>query len=175
MSKFLSLVLRHAPETIGIELDEAGWTDVELLVLQCKQKFSNFSHEELHALVAESDKQRFSFNADNTKIRASQGHSIPITLGYLVHDPPELLYHGTVQRFVASIGKAGLRKQKRHHVHLSADTQSAVIVGKRRGPPIVLTVHAQKMVAAGKVFYRSDNGVWLTDSVPPVYITFPEE
>ena len=175
MSTFLSLVLRHAPQTVGIELDAAGWTDVDRLVLQCKQKFANFSHEELHALVAESDKQRFSFNTDKSKIRASQGHSIPVALGYLEHAPPELLYHGTVQRFVANIRKEGLHKQKRHHVHLSADTQSAVIVGKRRGPPIVLTVHAQKMVAAGKVFYRSDNGVWLTDSVPSAYITFPED
>jgi putative RNA 2'-phosphotransferase len=173
ISKFLSLVLRHRPETIGIELDAQGWTDVETLIAKLKRRFNGFNMEVLEQVVAENNKQRFSFNPKKTKIRASQGHSVAVALDYKPVLPPEILYHGTVGKFLGLIAKSGLKKMSRHHVHLSKDLGTAENVGSRRGEAIILQVKAGEMHRDGFEFYQSDNGVWLTDNVPPKYILFP--
>ena len=172
-SKFLSLVLRHRPGVIGIELDPNGWTDVgELLNLAAKQGRS-ISMDLLRCVVRDNDKQRFVFNTDETRIRANQGHSVSIDPGLEARDPPACLYHGTATRFLASIRGAGLLRGNRQHVHLSPDVVTATQIGQRHGKPIVLGIDAGRLHAQGHVFYLSDNGVWLTDDVPAAYITFP--
>lgn len=173
-SKFLSLVLRHEPERIGIALDEAGWTDVDGLLAAAASHGVVITREELEEIVASSDKQRFALSADGARIRANQGHSVPVELGLAPLAPPVLLYHGTPSRFVESIRATGLRKGERHHVHLSADAETARIVGSRRGPPVILIVRAADMANAGHVFYRSENGVWLVEHVPPEFLEIPE-
>lgn len=172
-SKFLSLVLRHEPERIGITLDDAGWTDVNVLLAAAAAHGVAVTREELEQIVASSDKQRFALSPDGARIRANQGHSVPVELGLAPLAPPMLLYHGTPSRFVDSIRATGLRKGERHHVHLSADAETARIVGSRRGPPVILIVRAADMAAAGHVFYRSENGVWLVDHVPPAFLEIP--
>jgi putative RNA 2'-phosphotransferase len=169
-SKFLSLVLRHRPETIGIELDAEGWVDVEDLLAACARHGRTISRDQLDDLVRTNDKQRFAFSADGSRIRANQGHSLPVDLGLVPVEPPELLYHGTVRHFLDSIRRDGLTKGKRHHVHLSPDIQTATRVGQRRGRPIVLVIEAGRMFRERHKFYRSENGVWLTDAVPAAYI-----
>ena len=170
ISKFLSLVLRHKPEEIGLVLDENGWAGVTNL-LEKSSKFGNsFTLEELKEVVATNDKKRFSFDETNAKIRASQGHSIEVEIGFEEKTPPPILYHGTVERNLKSILKTGLEKMKRHHVHLSSETETARNVGKRYGEPIILQVEAEKMSASGIKFYISANGVWLVDSVPPEFL-----
>jgi putative RNA 2'-phosphotransferase len=173
VSKFLSLVLRHQPELIGIKLDEAGWAEVDALLTAMAAHQRAISRNQLQQIVAESDKQRFAFSDDGQKIRASQGHSVEVELGYAAAKPPERLYHGTVEKFLASIRQAGLIKGSRHHVHLSSDWATAMQVGARRGKPVVLVVRCQEMHAAGISFFISANGVWLTDHVPPEHIDFP--
>jgi len=170
-SKFLSLVLRHKPEKIGIVLDHAGWVSVDEL-LKALDKFGRtITLEELKFIVENNDKKRFSFSEDNKRIRANQGHSIKVDLDYSEIEPHNLLYHGTVTNFLNSIYKDGLKKMKRHHVHLSGDLETAVIVARRRNSKIViLVIDAPKMYEDGYTFYLSDNGVWLTDCVPPKYI-----
>jgi putative RNA 2'-phosphotransferase len=174
ISKFLSLVLRHQPEKIGMVLDEAGWVDVDVLLEAMARNGMALSAEELSVVVANSDKQRFRLSEDGKQIRANQGHSIPVELGYQPAVPPDVLYHGTPERFVASIRQQGLLKGQRHHVHLSADVASAEKVGERRGRPVVLAIDAAKMHREGSLFFVSDNGVWLTDHVPAMYLMFPE-
>ncbi len=170
ISKFLSLVLRHKPQEIGITLDEAGWVSVrELLDAMGRSKFP-VSEAELNEVVDTCDKKRFAFSEDRQKIRASQGHSVAVELGYEPAVPPETLYHGTVDRFLNSIRKAGLIKGKRHHVHLSVDVPTAMKVGERRGDPILLKVSSGQMHRDGVPFFVSANGVWLTEHVPPEYI-----
>jgi putative RNA 2'-phosphotransferase len=169
-SKFLSLILRHRPDVIGIQLDAEGWVPVEDLLAACAQHGRAISREQLDTVVRTNDKQRFALSADGTRIRANQGHSLPIDLGLVPVEPPELLYHGTVPRFLDSIRRDGLTKGKRHDVHLSPDIQTATKVGQRRGRPIVLVIEAGRMFRDGHKFYRSDNGVWLTNAVPPGYI-----
>jgi putative RNA 2'-phosphotransferase len=169
-SKFLSLVLRHRPDVIGIELDVEGWVSVEDLLAACAQHGRAITREQLDAVVRTNDKQRFALSADGSRMRANQGHSLPIDLGLVPVEPPELLYHGTVPRFLESIRRDGLTKGNRHHVHLSPDIQTATKVGQRRGRPIVLVVAAGRMFRDGHKFYRSENGVWLTDSVPPGFL-----
>ncbi len=169
-SKFLSLVLRHRPDVVGITLDAEGWVPVEDLLAACAQHGRAISREQLDAAVRTNDKQRFAFSADGTRIRANQGHSVPIDLGLAPVEPPELLYHGTVPRFLESIRRDGLTKGQRRHVHLSPDVGTATKVGQRRGRPVVLVVEACRMFRDGHTFYRSENGVWLTDAVPPEYI-----
>src|SRR5690242_6516739 len=142
LSKFLSLVLRHDPARIGIALDSAGWIDVAALLEACAAHGVVISRDELAHIVATSDKQRFALSADGTRIRANQGHSVAVELGLAPAAPPPLLYHGTVDRFVASIRTHGLVKGSRHHVHLSADSATAHKVGGRRGKPVVLTIRA---------------------------------
>jgi putative RNA 2'-phosphotransferase len=169
-SKFLSLVLRHRPDMIGITLDAEGWVPVEDLLAACAQHGRAISREQLNVVVRTNDKQRFAFSADGSRIRANQGHSVPIDLGLVSVEPPELLYHGTVPRFLDSIRREGLKKGNRHHVHLSPDVGKATKVGQRRGRPVILVIEAGRMFRDGHKFFRSENGVWLTDAVPPAYI-----
>ena len=175
ISKFLSLVLRHQPETIGIELDEHGWTDTATLLRQFSQHQRPLTLAELRHVVDTNAKKRFAFNDDGSRIRASQGHSVDVELGYQPVPPPELLYHGTATRFLPGIQAEGLRKGSRHHVHLSADEVTARQVGSRQGRPVILRIRAGEMAAAGHLFYQSANGVWLADHVPVAFIEFPAE
>jgi len=171
LSKFLSLVLRHQPEIIGISLDGQGWVGVSELLKKSAAYGKPFSLESLEYIVETNSKKRFAFSGDKRKIRASQGHSIDIDLGYQPQMPPEILYHGTATQFVESILKSGLDKRKRTHVHLSADRETARKVGQRHGKPVIFEVAAQEMLGAGHAFYLSENGVWLTDVVPAEFLT----
>jgi putative RNA 2'-phosphotransferase len=173
VSKLLSLVLRHKPELIGIVLDDAGWTDVEALLAAATAHGTPITRAELEQVVATSDKQRFALSPDGARIRANQGHSVEVDLQLAPADPPERLYHGTVARFVEGIRELGLIRGARHHVHLSADEDTAKRVAGRRGKPIVLIVRAGEMARAGHVFHRSENGVWLVEHVPPPFIELP--
>jgi uncharacterized protein (TIGR02452 family) len=175
VSKFLSLVLRHDPARIGITLDDAGWTDVDALLVASAAHGVVISRAELDDVVATSDKQRYAFSDDKTRIRANQGHSVPVSLGLPAALPPDTLYHGTVAAAVPGIKTGGIQKGARHDVHLSAELDTATKVGGRRGKPVILIVRAGAMAAAGHAFYRSENGVWLTDHVPPRFIEFPHE
>jgi putative RNA 2'-phosphotransferase len=161
LSKRLSYVLRHAPDSAGLTLDDAGWVDVEELLTALEM-----TRPQLEAAVAGNDKQRFAFDPTGTRIRASQGHSVAVDLGYTAESPPDVLFHGTVERFLPSILEQGLRPGNRHAVHLSADVATATRVGARRGRPVVLRVDAAAMAAEGAVFTCSANGVWLVDAVP---------
>ena len=170
ISKFLSRVLRHHPQAIGLSLDPQGWADVEQLLAQARRLGVELTLATLQEVVEQNDKQRFAFSADKARIRANQGHSIPVDLGLEPTPPPEFLYHGTAVRFSASIKERGLVPGRRNHVHLSADENTAARVGGRHGSPIVLKVQAGLMHAAGYQFYLSANGVWLTEQVPAQYI-----
>jgi putative RNA 2'-phosphotransferase len=173
VSKFLSLVLRHQPDKIGLTLDAQGWANVDELLSKANQHGMRLTRDLMQQVVAQNDKQRFAFNADGTRIRANQGHSIKIDLGLEPLAPPEQLYHGTATRFVASIRQKGLLRGRRDYVHLSPDEMTARKVGARHGEPLVLVVNAGQMHAAGFTFYRAANGVWLTDHVPVEYLKFP--
>ncbi len=175
ISKFLSLVLRHRPETIDVEPDHSGWVRVDVLLRGCREVGRAMSFEQLQEVVATNDKKRFEFSADGAMIRASQGHSINVDLGYSAADPPEILYHGTAAGNIKAIKAQGLVKRQRHHVHLSPDAETAESVGRRYGRPIVLKVRAADLAAAGAEFFLSTNGVWLTDCVGPEYLQFPED
>ncbi|MCD6051640.1 MAG: 2'-phosphotransferase [Verrucomicrobia bacterium] len=170
LSKFLSLVLRHEPERIGITLDNAGWVPVIELIAACQKHGKSLTVTSLEEIVATSDKKRFAFSDDGQRIRANQGHSVGVDLGLTPVPPPEILYHGTVEKFLPSIRSEGLRKGERHHVHLSKDETTAIKVGERRGQAIILKIAAGRMHAEGHPFFLSANGVWLTDHVPPDYI-----
>lgn len=173
-SKFLSKVLRHAPESVGLELDDAGWVDVDDLLAAASRAGVAMDRATLQRVVAENDKQRFALSPDGLRIRASQGHSVTVELGLQPVVPPEVLFHGTADRNVKSIRQQGLIPGRRTHVHLSADEATAVNVGRRHGRPVVLRVRAGEMHRAGHAFFRSDNGVWLTAAVPPGHLDFPE-
>jgi putative RNA 2'-phosphotransferase len=167
ISKRLSYILRHAPDSVGLTLDENGWASVHDLM----SKFGRpLSIEDLNEVVETNEKKRFAFNDDLTKIRASQGHSIEIDLAYQPTTPPEFLFHGTATRFIESIKKDGLLKGSRHHVHLSLDEVTARKVGARHGSPVILTLKSKEMYEAGYVFYVSENDVWLTEHVPTRFI-----
>ena len=170
-SRFLSLVLRHRPEAIGLRLDAQGWVAVDELLAALAAHGRSMTRAELEALVRDSDKQRFALRGD--RIRASQGHSIAVDLGLAPQAPPVVLYHGTIARALPSIRREGLIKGSRTHVHLSADRETALKVGARRGAPVLLRISAAAMHAAGHAFFLSDNGVWLVDAVPPRFLTFP--
>jgi putative RNA 2'-phosphotransferase len=174
ISRFLSLVLRHKPETIGISLSEEGWTNVDDLIAAMNLHGHEIDFDTLEWIVETNDKQRFSFSDDGAMIRANQGHSVEVNLGYKPTPPPATLYHGTVSKFLPAIRESGIQKGQRHHVHLSASLEVATTVGKRRGEPVILIIRAQEMQDAGHPFYLSANGVWLTDQVPPKFIEFPE-
>ncbi|MGY2083620.1 RNA 2'-phosphotransferase [Blastococcus sp. SYSU DS0539] len=166
MSKRLSFVLRHRPDSVGLTLDAAGWADVDQLLAALR-----ITREQLEHVVAANDKRRFAFDDTGSRIRASQGHSVVVDLGYRPERPPAELFHGTVERFLPAILAEGLRPGRRHAVHLSADVATARAVGGRRGRPVVLRVDAGAMAAGGAVFSRSANGVWLVDAVPPRFLT----
>ncbi len=172
ISKFMSLVLRHQPELIGLELNENGWANVNELIDKMKTKGVEADFELINIVVETNDKKRFAFNEDKSMIRASQGHSIEVELNLPEVDPPEYLFHGTVQIFVDVIQKEGLKRMSRQHVHLSKDRDTAIKVGSRRGKPVILLIQAAKMHADGYKFYLSENEVWLTDEVPVHYIQF---
>ena len=172
ISKFLSYVLRHNPDKLGITLDTNGWTSVAILLEKINVGEYSLSMEELEEVVATNNKKRFAFNEDKTKIRANQGHSINVDLALESKVPPNYLYHGTVEKFMPSIREKGLIKGSRHHVHLSADKETAINVGSRRGKPIILTIRSGEMQAKDHTFYQSENGVWLTDVVPTEFIEF---
>ena len=174
-SKFLSLVLRHEPERIGLKLGDAGWVSVDELLTALKRHGAPILLEQLKHIVATSDKKRFAFSDDGARIRASQGHSVEVDLQYAPQTPPEVLYHGTATRFLDAIRQHGLQKMARHDVHLSGETKVTLQVGGRHGKPALLTIRAGEMHRAGFVFRCSANGVWLVDHVPPQYIDFPEE
>ena len=173
ISKLMSLALRHRPQVLGLELDEGGWCEVTQLVAALKRREAGFDRSRLELVVAENDKKRFAFSEDGQRIRANQGHSITVDLGYQQLEPPEELYHGTATHFLASIRKKGLIKGQRHHVHLSADVQTAQQVGVRLGKLSLLRVRSGAMHRSGHPFFRSDNGVWLCEAVPPEYLHFP--
>jgi putative RNA 2'-phosphotransferase len=167
VSKFLSRHLRHEPGRLGLELEPGGWVVVDELLAACAARGVALSRAELDEVVARNDKSRFAFDAAGTRIRASQGHSVPVDLGLMPVAPPSRLFHGTGEGRVDAILRDGLRPMGRHHVHLSSDEGTARRVGARHGRPVVLEVDAGDLAAAGHVFLRSDNGVWLTDAVPP--------
>jgi putative RNA 2'-phosphotransferase len=169
-SKFLSLILRHQPEMIGVALDPQGWIEVDVLLAALARHGHPLSRGELEHLVANNDKKRFAFSEDGRRIRANQGHSTAVDLALEPRVPPERLYHGTVERFLTGIFSEGLKKGERHHVHLSPDGEIAARVGQRRGKPVILEIAAGAMHRAGHVFFRSENGVWLTDHVPPQFL-----
>ena len=168
-SKFLSLILRHKPQLIGLELDEHGWADVEDLIRRVNMK-RPLNRSMLEQIVATDEKQRYSFSADGKLIRANQGHSIAVDVELAELEPPKILYHGTSEKFVASIRLQGLIKKSRLYVHLSSDIETAIKVGKRHGTPKIFLVDSGKMFADGYKFFRSVNGVWLTEHVPVKYL-----
>lgn len=172
LSKFLSLVLRHKPEEIGVAMDANGWVNVDELLDNCQAKGWQITFETLDELVSNNDKQRFAFNDDYTLIRANQGHSINVDLQLQPTEPLELLYHGTVDKFIEGIRINGLQKMQRQHVHLSKDLTTAIKVGSRRGKPVILKIRAAEMHKDGFSFYLSENGVWLCEQVPVKYIEF---
>ena len=170
----LSYGLRHAPADLGIALDAAGWADVAQLLAALGDRGEAVTRAELEALVRASDKQRFAFSADGARIRANQGHSVAVDLGLARREPPALLYHGTVDRFLDAIRASGLLRGARSHVHLSADEGTAEkVAGRRRGARVILRVRAGEMHGEGLAFYCSENGVWLTEHVPARYIDYP--
>jgi putative RNA 2'-phosphotransferase len=164
-SKRLSYVLRHRPDSVGLTLDDAGWVDVDDLLSALRM-----TRADLDEVVRRNDKQRFALDPSGTRIRASQGHSVPVALGYTARTPPDELFHGTVERFLPSILAEGLRPGKRHAVHLSPDVATARTVGARRGRPVVLRVDAAALAVGGATFTRSANGVWLVPAVPPQHL-----
>jgi putative RNA 2'-phosphotransferase len=170
-SKFLSYVLRHAPESIGLALDEQGWVALDLLIERANASGRKLDRASVLKVVAENDKKRFTVSDDGKRIRAAQGHSVRVDLNLVPTAPPEVLYHGTADRFLESILRDGLKPQSRQQVHLSNDVNTASVVGRRHGRPVVLKVEAGAMHRDGKSFYRADNGVWLTDDVPPRYLS----
>ncbi|MEU4512949.1 RNA 2'-phosphotransferase [Nonomuraea wenchangensis] len=170
VSKFLARHLRHDPGRIGLTLDPAGWVPVEELLSAAAAHGFPITPAELARVVATNDKRRYVI--EDGRIRASQGHSVPVDLGLPPAEPPGVLYHGTVGRFLSAIRREGLRPMGRHHVHLSSDRDTAIRVGARRGAPVVLVVRADAMHADGHVFHLSANGVWLTGHVPPAYLAF---
>ena len=172
MSKFLSLVLRHRPDLIGIQLDTAGWVEVDRLLEALERYGRPLDRAKLVQIVTNDNKSRYAFSPDGRKIRANQGHSVAVELGYAPQTPPVTLYHGTPERNVSAILRQGLHRGQRHHVHLSADIATARSVGQRRGPARILRIDAAAMHRDGHPFLLSENGVWLVSSVPVQYLTF---
>jgi len=175
ISKFLSLILRHSPETIHLTIDKNGWANIDELISNAnKYKKMYLSTELIKTIVETNDKQRFSISDDGKRIRANQGHSIQIDLELECKTPPDILYHGTTDRFLDSILKDGLKPMSRQYVHLSQSEETALSVGKRHGKPIILYIMAKTMYDEGYKFYLSENNVWLVDNVPAKYIELKE-
>jgi putative RNA 2'-phosphotransferase len=172
-SKFLSYVLRHAPQAIDLALDSEGWGVVDALIEDAARQGQSLSRSLIEQVVASSDKKRFELSADGQRIRAVQGHSTPsVDRAFEPKQPPHTLFHGTAERFLDSIRREGLKPGSRHHVHLSADERTACAVGQRYGKPVVLKVDAGRMHAQGFVFYQAENGVWLATAVPPQFLRY---
>lgn len=174
ISKFMSLVLRHRPTDFGVELDAHGWARIEDLIAAAQQQGHALDRELLEQVVRENDKQRFAIHESGLWIRARQGHSVKVDLELVAIEPPPELFHGTANEAVPSIRRQGLLKRSRHHVHLSPDAETARKVGSRHGSPVVLTVASGAMHREGISFFRSENGVWLVESVPVRFLRFPE-
>lgn len=172
-SKYISLILRHKPEAIGISLDEHGWANVNELIAGVSRTHP-LTMEQLEELVRTDDKQRYTFNHDKTRIRANQGHSIPVDVELQETPPPDILYHGTGHKYSKEIDRTGLISKSRLYVHLSEDISTAINVGSRHGTPVLYKIMARKMYADGHTFYRSVNGVWLTKKVPAEYLSKQE-
>ena len=170
LSRFISLILRHKPDTIGITLDEHGWASVSELLSGINACGNEIDMKTLEEIVAEDDKQRYSFNEDKTKIRANQGHSVNVDVELKKAEPPEILFHGTGEKYVSSIKSEGLKPKSRLYVHLSSDGETAVKVGSRDGKPVVFEVNSGEMSRRGFEFFISENGVWLTKFVPAEYL-----
>ncbi|WP_187428232.1 putative RNA 2'-phosphotransferase [Roseobacter fucihabitans] len=171
-SKFLSRILRHEPELIDVRIDRRGWVQVDELLLKLKKAGRGLTKAQLLKIIETNDKRRFTLSPDGRRLRAAQGHSIDVDLDLSPVTPPDTLYHGTASQSLDAIFETGLNPGRRHQVHLSPDPETAMRVGQRHGKPTVLRVGAAAMHAAGHAFYRTDNGVWLTDSVPPPYLGF---
>jgi|SRR5579884_1246071 len=169
-SKFLSKHLRHAPGRLGLTLEPGGWVPVDALLAACARAGLPLTRPELDEVVERNNKRRFSYDATGERIRANQGHSVVVDLQLAPQSPPAVLYHGTGETAVEAIRREGLRKMRRHHVHLSPDVPTATAVGRRHGRPVVFAVDAAAMARDGHTFYRSANGVWLVDAVPPRYL-----
>ena len=167
-SKYLSFILRHQPDSIGLELSDEGWANINELIGKTR-KFK-LTKELINTVVETNDKKRFLISEDGKRIKANQGHSIEVKLQLKPVTPPDFLLHGTAERFLESILKEGLTKQKRHHVHLSETQQTAMSVGKRYGKPALLIIDSKQMHGDGFEFLKTENGVWLVDSVPALYI-----
>ena len=174
ISKFLSLILRHAPEKVGLTLEENGWVRVDDLIAACKQNGKEITLANLREVVETNDKKRFSFDASGEKIRANQGHSVEIEIEFEKKTPPAVLYHGTAEKNVNSILQGGLQKMRRHYVHLSSDKETARKVGARYGKPVVFEVDARAMLDNDCSFFVSANGVWLIESVPARFLRLIE-
>ncbi len=170
-STFLSLVLRHAPERIGILLDPQGWTSVDELIAKANAAGVALDHATILDIVRTSDKQRFTLSADGTRIRAAQGHSVEVDLDLPSSVPPAVLFHGTARANIDAILAEGLKPGRRRHVHLSSNEETAHRVGMRHGTPVIFRVDTARMHADGHTFWQADNGVWLTDHVAPIYLT----
>lgn len=170
VSKRLSYWLRHAPQAAGLNLDSGGWASTEAILHALKDSHLPTTALELQALVAGNDKQRFELSEDGNRIRARQGHSINVQGDWPIASPPELLFHGTAERFLTSVWERGLLAGARHHVHLSSTVEIAHAVGARKGHSIVLAIAALRMAADGFTFRLSSNGIWLTEHVPPTYL-----
>ena len=172
-SKFMSLVLRHQPTEYGLTLDQEGWVAIDDLLSAAQQAGVPLEQGLLTELVEKNDKQRFAVSPDGLRIRARQGHSVAVELGLAPLTPPAELYHGTAERFLPSIREQGLQRGKRHHVHLSAEAETARTVGARHGRPVVLQIASAAMHADGYQFFCTENGVWLVEAVPVSYLTMP--
>ena len=175
VSKWIAKHLRHSPEAIGLVLEPGGWVQIDDLLAACERNLFPVTRSELDFVVQNNNKQRFGYDETQTKIRARQGHSVQVDLELAPQSPPDILFHGTGAQYVTPILEEGLRKMNRQHVHLSHDTETAHNVGRRHGRPVVLIVLAGAMCKAGHVFYQSDNGVWLTDFVPPQFVRRSDE
>jgi putative RNA 2'-phosphotransferase len=172
LSKFMSLVLRHEPDRIGIVLDPAGWTALDVFIAKLRKAGHKIELSDIERVVAENDKKRFTISVDGRRIRAAQGHSVPVDLGLEPSTPPDVLFHGTASASLDSIFATGLNSGSRRQVHLSSDEATALKVGGRHGKPVVLRVDCRKMIEEGYKFYRADNGVWLVDAVPSPFFNF---
>lgn len=169
-SKFLSLLLRHQPEKLALNMDDEGWVEIGELVANSASNNVSFTEQMIREIVATSDKQRFAIDRSGKRVRANQGHSIDVNLNLEVVDPPLVLYHGTADRNVESILHDGLIKQSRQHVHLSATIETAKNVGQRHGRPVIFSVDCERMKTGGFAFFKSKNGVWLVDHVPSEFL-----
>jgi putative RNA 2'-phosphotransferase len=175
VSKFMSLVLRHKPEKIGLVLDGQGWARIDELIEKAGRHGMALTREVIAHVAETSDKQRFAIDAIGQRIRANQGHSVDVDLGLAPSEPPPILFHGTGETSVAAIRAEGVKAGQRRHVHLSPNEETAIRVGRRHGRPVVLRIAAGRMRESGHVFFLSTNGVWLTDSVPVQFIEFQDE